>query len=116
MSTLESSRPVTPDANLEVLLWTLAVGLFGVGDLVTTVYFIETAGAVETHPVGAAAIDGFGYWALVPLKGLAFGLCYGLYRLVPSPHAVGVPIGLILVGAYTTTWNTVISVAGTTPI
>lgn len=118
-----SYEPATPTATrrfgsvwtLESVLWGLAIVLFGVGDLVTTVYFIETAGAVETHPLGAAAIDGFGYWALVPLKALAFAVLYGLYRLVPRPHAIGVPIGLVLFGAALTVWNTAISVTGSPP-
>lgn len=97
------------------ILWALAIGLFGFGDLVTTVYFIEFYGAVETHPVGAAVIDDAGYWALVPLKGLAFGLLYAIYRVVPRPHAIGVPIGLILLGAYLTAWNTIIHLTGTVP-
>ena len=96
--------------------WILAIALFGIGDLVTTIYFIAEFGAVETHPVGGAAIDTLGYWALVPLKVLALGVCYALYRVAPREYAVGVPIGLILLGAYLSVWNTVISLAGTSPL
>lgn len=104
-----------PTRDMSTSLWLIAIALFGLGDLVTTIYFIEFYGAVETHPVGAAVINDAGYWALVPLKGLAFAFLYALYRAVPKPHAIGVPIGLILLGAYLTTWNTVIHLTGTVP-
>ena len=118
MRTADSSLclETLPRPRLELRLWGLALLLFGVGDLVTTVYFIAEFGAIETHPIGGPAIDALGFWALVPLKAIAFGVCYGLYRLSPREYAVGVPIGLILLGAYLSVWNTVISLAGTSPL
>ncbi|ELY73215.1 hypothetical protein [Natrinema pallidum] len=98
--------------SLEPACWLFAIALFGVGDLVTTIYFIVEAGAVETHPIGAVAIDQFGLWVLVPWKAAALGLFYGFYRVVPRPYALGVPIGLALLGAFTSTWNTLISTVG----
>lgn len=110
------SSPSLETPSLERGLWIAAIALFGVGDLVTTVYFIVEFGAVETHPVGGPAIDALGFWALVPLKAIAFAVCYGLYRLAPREYAVGVPIGLILLGGYLSVWNTAISLTGSAPL
>jgi len=93
-------------------VWLVAIALFGVGDLVTTIYFIVEYGAVETHPVGAIAIDQLGLWILVPWKAAALALFYGFYRAVPKPYSLGVPIGLALLGAFTSAWNTLISTVG----
>ena len=118
MSTADSrlSLETIPTPRVERSLWIVALLLFGVGDLVTTVYFIVEAGAVETHPIGGPAIDLLGFWALVPLKAIAVVICYGLYRLAPREYAVGVPIGLILLGGYLSAWNTIISLTGTSPL
>ena len=110
------SRPILRMPDLERRLWILAIALFGVGDLATTVYFIVEFGAVETHPIGGPAIDVLGFWALVPLKAIGIAVCYGLYRLAPREYAVGVPIGLILLGGYLSAWNTIISLTGTSPL
>ncbi|ADB63897.1 hypothetical protein Htur_5009 (plasmid) [Haloterrigena turkmenica DSM 5511] len=109
------SRQSLETPSLKPTLWILALVLFGVGDLVTTIYFIAEFGAVETHPIGGPAIDALGFWALVPLKALAVGVCYGLYRLAPREYAIGVPIELILLGGYLSVWNTVVSLTGSTP-
>lgn len=104
--------PIYVNISLETALWLFAIVLFGVGDLVTTIYFILEYGAVETHPIGALAIDQFGLWILIPWKGAALAGFYAFYRVVPKPYALGVPIGLALLGAFTSTWNTLISTVG----
>jgi len=93
-------------------LWVLAIALYVVGDLVTTIYFIVEHGAVETHHFGSMAIDHLGLWMLVPLKFAAVGVCYAIYRIVPDPYPIGVPVGMILLGVFTSVWNTLISTVG----
>jgi len=107
-----TATPTRQSISPSAIGWLFAIALFGVGDLVTTIYFIVEYGAVETHPVGAVAIDQFGLWVLVPWKAAALVGFYAFYRLVPRPYALGVPIGLALLGAFTSTWNTLISTVG----
>jgi len=94
--------------------WILATLLFVVGDLVTTVYFIEIGIAVEANPVGAF-IMAHGYGWVVAWKLGVLAVFYGLYRASPSAVRVGVPVGLALLGGFITCWNTFISVTGTYP-
>ncbi|MFD1527499.1 MULTISPECIES: hypothetical protein [Halobacteriales] len=46
-----------------------------------------------------------GLWVLLPLKAVAIGLLYGLYRASPRAWRIGVPIGLVLVGSGLVAWN-----------
>jgi len=95
-------------------LWALAVLLFGIGDVATTLYFIATTPAAEANPVVAAAIEAAGLWVLLPWKLITGALFYGLYRLTPREWRVGVPIGLVLVGGVVSVWNLYVGLYGGT--
>ena len=103
-----------PEGAIEILadrtrlLWGLAVGLYGVGDLLTTVVGISTGRAAEAGPVAAGLVDTYGLGAVLPLKLGSLLAFYLLWRATPDPHAVGVPLGLALVGGLLTVWNTVV--------
>jgi len=87
------------------LLWGLAVAGFVVGDAVTTLAGLSIAGVVETGPVVGPLLrqHGLGVIPLVKLATVAAG--YVAWRLAPSPHAAGIPLGLALVGVAATGWN-----------
>jgi len=97
-------------------LWALAVLLFGIADVVSTVYLLATSALVEGNPVLATAIDAAGIWILVPVKILGLGAFYGLYRVTPRKWRSGVPIGLVLVGGFVSVWNLHLGLSGATLI
>jgi len=86
-------------------LWLLALVFFVGGDLLTTGVGLFTGGVAEVGPVVAPLIEAYGLAAMVPLKLLAVGVCYLLWRVTPAPHAVGVPLGLAVFGVLVTGWN-----------
>lgn len=86
-------------------LWLLAALFFVGGDLLTTGVGLFAGGVAEVGPVVAPLIETYGLAAMVPLKLLAIGICYLLWRVTPAPHAVGVPLGLAVFGVLVTGWN-----------
>lgn len=88
-----------------VALWLLALLCYGVGDVVTTVVGVHTPGVVETNPFARWAFARSVVGGMVALKGLAFAGAYLLWRAVPPPYRVGVPLGLALSGLVVTCWN-----------
>ncbi|MDR5672513.1 hypothetical protein RH858_05030 [Halalkaliarchaeum sp. AArc-GB] len=98
----------------EWLLWLVAVAFFGIGDLVTTAIGLQLQYVVEVGPVVGEVIKIYGATAMVWLKVLVFVLCYGLWRIVPEPHRVGVPLGLAVLGVLVTLWNLVVLGMATT--
>ena len=87
-------------------LWGLAVLFFGVGDVVSTVIGLKGGQLAEVGPLVAPVIELYGFGALVGLKLGTFLLCYGLWRVTPYPHRIGVPLGLAVLGILVTAWNT----------
>ena len=94
----------TPDP-LHGRLWLLAVFLFGVGDLVTTSVGLASSGVSEIGPIAGPLIEQYGPGAMVALKIGAFAGFYAIWRLVPRPHSLGVPLGLAFLGGVVTLWN-----------
>jgi hypothetical protein len=91
--------------DLRPLWWHGAVAFFIIGDLVTTIIGLRLQTVVEASPVAVWAINGYGLGMIFPLKlGVVSGL-YGLYRVVPNPHRIGVPLGLCALGFVVTVWN-----------
>lgn len=86
----------------------LAVALYGVGDLLTTVVGLHGGRATEAGPIASMLVEGYGVAAVVPLKVGSLLLFYLLWRAVPRPHAVGVPLALAVLGALLTAWNTLV--------
>ncbi|WP_226043313.1 hypothetical protein [Natrinema sp. DC36] len=105
-----------PSISTTLGVWLLAVALFGIGDTATTMYFLSTSVATEGNPLVAPALEAVGLWILIPWKTAAIGLFYGLYRLVPDDMAIGVPIGLALLGAALTVWNVSGAMIGQNPL
>lgn len=87
--------------------WTGAVALFGVGDVMTTAVGLSV-GAGEVGPLAAHAIEGLGLPGMVMLKILTIAGFYILFRIVPEPYNVGVPLGLTTLGLFVVVWNTAI--------
>lgn len=99
-----SRDAVGPFDTYAAKLWVVAILFFGVGDVVTTAVGLSV-GAVETHPIVGPLVEEYLLVAMVPLKILAFGLCYGVWRLSPPSHRVGVPLGLAFLGILVSAWN-----------
>jgi hypothetical protein len=85
--------------------WLVAIALFGVGDLLLTLFGLLTGWAIEAHPLAGQLVTGYGVWVLVPLKVAVIALFVGLYRLAPREVRVGVPLGLALLGGLVVVWN-----------
>lgn len=82
-----------------------AVLLFVVGDLVTTGVGLRFPTLTEAGPITGPALRGFGPLAVLALKSLTLAGCYLLWRLVPRPHRLGVPLGLLALGGWIVGWN-----------
>jgi len=96
----------------ELQWWLLAVLLYGVGDYVTTVLAVRRADVVEANPAVVALLSeqpsplGFAV-----LKSGALIVCFlGFLSISTSPLAIGVPIGIAVLGAVVTASNTVMLV------
>ncbi|MEF8877823.1 MAG: hypothetical protein V5A60_14000 [Haloarculaceae archaeon] len=104
----------TDDGPVEALaartpgLWGLAVAFYGLGDLLTTVVGLVSGRAVEAAPVASVLVAQYGPAVVLPLKLASFLLFYLVWRAVPEPHSVGVPLGLALLGVLLTGWNTLV--------
>jgi hypothetical protein len=78
----------------ERVLWLLVVvGL--VADLLTTFYGLQM-GLSESNPVARAAIEQFGFSALVGLKLFAVGVGVACRQLLSGRHVLLVPLGLAI--------------------
>jgi len=95
-------------STVELRWWIVAVLLYGVGDYVTTVLAVRRADVIEANPAVVALLSdqpgplGFGL-----LKGGALVVCFlGFLSISSSPIAVGVPVGIALLGGIVTVSNT----------
>ena len=86
--------------------WAVTVVFFVVGDLLTTGVGLLGGGVAEVGPVVGPILDQYGLLAMFPLKLLAVGACYAIWRVTPAPYAIGVPLGLAMFGVLVTSWNT----------
>lgn len=87
-------------------LWAVSILFFGIGDIVSTMIGLNNGQLAEVGPLVAPIIAEYGFSALLGLKLATFGLCYGLWKVTPHPHRVGVPLGLAVLGVLVTAWNT----------
>ncbi|TKX37623.1 hypothetical protein EXE51_05855 [Halorubrum sp. CGM5_25_10-8B] len=92
------------------LLWALAVAFFVVGDLITTGIGVSSGRIAEVGPLGDPIVSRYGFPGMVALKFAVIGLSYLTWRLVPDPERVGIPLGLLFVGALVTVWNAIVLV------
>lgn len=90
------------------LIWA-CVGVFFVGgDLGTTGLGYLVPGVVEWNPSIATVLDTYGFLGMLPLKVIAVLGALFLYRVVPRPNDVAVPLGFAVVGMGVTAWNLVV--------
>jgi len=78
---------------------------FGVGDVLTTSVGLRIDGIIEFSPLMAPLLQQYGFAVLVIPKLVVIGSCYLLWRFLPTPYSVGVPLGLAVVGVAVTGWN-----------
>lgn len=86
-------------------LWVLTVLFFLVGDVVTTTAGLGVPGVVESNPVVGPTVVLHGLGAMVVLKLATLLVAVVAWRVVPRPHALGVPLGLAALGVTSTAWN-----------
>ncbi len=96
----------------ELQWWLVAVLLYGVGDYVTTVLAVRRGDIVEANPAVVALLSeqpsplGFAM-----LKCGALVVCFlGFLSISTSPIAIGVPVGIAILGGLVTVSNTVMLV------
>lgn len=97
--TIDIIQSFTPE------LWLTAITFFVIGDILTTAVGLTYGGVAEAGPIVGALIRNYGLVVLVPMKALSLGIAYVLWRFVPAPYAVGVPLGLATLGILATGWN-----------
>ncbi|MFB6301455.1 MAG: hypothetical protein ABEH78_01130 [Haloferacaceae archaeon] len=89
-------------------LWAVAIVFFGIGDTVTTTVGLQAGHIAEVGPVVAPIIQQYGYAAIGLLKLGTLVACYLVYRIIPAPHNLGVPLGLAVLGVLVSGWNAVV--------
>lgn len=94
-----------PTPRLDRWAWLLVVVFFVGGDLVTTGLGLRLHGVAEQNPILAPILTDHGFVAMLVLKGIVVAGGYLLYRYVPHPQDLGVPIGFAVVGVAVTGWN-----------
>lgn len=93
----------------QLWLWLSAIALFALGDAVTTHYGLLW-GAYEANSAVVSVVERAGVAGILAIKAVVCGGAYAAYRLLPSRHAVGIPMGLSLLGSAVVTWNLAILV------
>jgi hypothetical protein len=95
-----------------IMIWALAVGLYGAGDSVTTIYALAAGAAVETNPIIRAAINIHPLVMLIVklviiggLFKLADNLGSKAYPAIDDQLAVLIPAILSVIGGYGTFVN-----------
>ncbi|RLM56516.1 hypothetical protein DVK02_08405 [Halobellus sp. Atlit-31R] len=96
---------------LSPLWWQGAIAFFLVGDTLTTLVGYRLHTVVEAGPVVAWFVRAHGIWLIVPAKVAVVLGFYALYRIVPRPHRLGVPLGLCALGLVVTIWNGIVIAA-----
>jgi hypothetical protein len=102
-----SSRSA-PDITLS--FWGGALVFFGILDVLITMMAVGSGIAAELNPLVDAMIRRFSVLVLPVLKTASIGIFYFLYRTVPSPYNIGVPLGLTVLGVAVVTWNVIVVV------
>jgi hypothetical protein len=92
-----------------IILWVLAVLLFGVGDLLTS-SLAFSLGAYEGNPVAnyVIQISGGGIWSLTILKSLILCSLFLMSYIKMESYAWTIPAMLSLAGAYMLFHNLVV--------
>jgi hypothetical protein len=101
----EPSQSVVLPRPAAVHLWSVAVLGFGVGDVVTTAVGLQVVGVVELNPLVAGLFRSSILGTMVALKLFVLCVAYLLCRRLPRGTAVGIPLGLAVLGVFVTVWN-----------
>jgi hypothetical protein len=101
----EGAAPIQPPQPVQLRLWLVAGLFFGIGDVVLTGIGYGLPGVSEIGPVTALLLEQYGLGVMVALKAATFCGCYLLWKRVPQPHCVGIPLGLAMLGVSVTGWN-----------
>lgn len=111
----KASESITVEIPLsrDRFFWVTAVLFFGLGDLTTTSVGIQLSQVMEVGPVQAPLLEQFGMISVPGLKMAVFAFFYALWRLIPDPHDVTVPVALTVVGIAVTAWNSIILLIAT---
>jgi len=97
---------------LSTLTWAFAVALWGVGDWLTTWYPMTSGAGYESTPIIARTISEFGHLGHAGFKLVVFVGLGILYRVLPRPYRIAVPIGVAVAGAKLTVNNIDVIAAG----
>lgn len=89
----------------EFQLWVIVGVGFVLGDIVTTSIGLGRSGVVESQPIAAHLFQYSVIGTMITLKLAVVGGCYLVWRRVPRPHRVGIPLGLAALGILVTAWN-----------
>lgn len=100
-------------AHLELWLWLFALVFFVIGDASTTGLGLTIEGVGELSPTVGPYLQKYGFGGLLVLKSTLFVGGFLVWKAVPRPHSVGVPLGLALVGVVVTGWNISVLVVAT---
>jgi hypothetical protein len=114
--TANEANTLTPGWNLSIgiyiIVWALAVGMYGAGDTVTTIYALASGVAVETNPIIRAAINIHPVVMLIVklailggLFKLADSMASKSYLSVDDQIAILIPTVLTAIGGYGTFVN-----------
>jgi len=79
--------------------WVLAVALWGAGDWLTTWYSMTTGAGYESTPIIARTIAAYGHLGHAGFKLVVFVGLAVLYRILPRPFRLAVPLGVAVAGA-----------------
>jgi hypothetical protein len=101
----EPPQPVGPLGQTAVGLWSVAVLGFGIGDVMTTAVGIHVVGVVELNPLLGGLLGDSVLGTMVAVKLLVLCGGYLLSCRLPRVPALGVPLGLVLLGVSVTVWN-----------
>lgn len=107
---MTADRPTAWVARHPTAVWVVALAFFGLGDLATSVVGLSFDLATEASPVVAALVAAFGLPALVVTKAAVLLICYGGWRLAPTPYGTAIPLCLAAIGVPVTVWNTYVLV------
>lgn len=87
-------------------IWSLALLTFGVGDVATTWYGLQTPGVMESNAVPALFIQQYGILGMIAMKLTFITVMYIWYLSLSDRTAgIGIPSGLAVVGTLVTVWN-----------
>jgi len=92
--------------------WLLAVAFWGIGDWLTTAVSMRFGFGYETTPIVARTITTYGHVGHAGFKLVVFVGLAVLYRILPRPYRIAVPIGAAVAGAKLTANNVQVILAG----